>query len=123
MADIGEVDEESRQSWAEWVASRPEKIRAVAEKLFPWKLYRMKGSGHRVTLYSIDEEESGKISLQVDVTGEFNFVAFERRVFGVDPDDLEECDLPAPDDPLGSANMTPEEAVERMKQQKARKPS
>ena len=39
------------------------------------------------------------------VTGEFNIVAFERSVFGVDPKDLEECDLPGPDDHVGSLDL------------------
>lgn len=28
---------------------------------------------------------------------------FDRSVFGIDPDDLEECDLPAPEERLGAA--------------------
>ena len=42
------------------------------------------------------------MTLKVQVNARYNFVAFERNVFGVDPEDLEECDLPAEADPVGS---------------------
>jgi hypothetical protein len=38
----------------------------------------------------------------VTVSGEFNFVVFPRRVFGVTPEDLEECDLPEKGEPCGA---------------------
>lgn len=103
MANISEPTEEERQSWAEWVASRPDNIRTVAERFDPWKLYRLKSSGHRCTIYSFnsDDRSDAPVSLSVDVTGEFNKIAFARRVFGIDPEDLEECELPAAGEPLG----------------------
>ena len=58
----------------------------------------------------IYEPKEGEPTLTVIVSGRFNYVAFERRVFGIKPEDLEECDLPRADEPLGSANMTIEEA-------------
>lgn len=63
----------------------------------------LKDSGHRVTLYSVDEPEDGSPpTLKVDVLGRFNLLAFDRRVFGVSPSDLEECDLPGDDEPIGA---------------------
>jgi hypothetical protein len=62
----------------------------------------MKSTGHRVTLYSSGEAEDGKVTLTVVVSAEFNMLAFERRVFGIDPDDLEACDLPAAEEPCGA---------------------
>ena len=60
----------------------------------------MKSTGHRVTMYSYSE--NGTVT--VNVTGDYNVVVFERQVFGISPDDLEECDLPAPGEFLGHAD-------------------
>lgn len=109
MANWTEPTEKELGEWEAWVYSRPDKVRVVAEKFHPWKLYKMRSSGHRVMVSSFYEDEDNNIMLTVDVTGDFNFVAFERRVFGVDPSDLEECDLPGPDEITGSADMTPRE--------------
>ena len=39
--------------------------------------------------------------MTVNVTGQYNRVMVERRVFGIKPEQLSECDLPASDEPLG----------------------
>lgn len=111
MANWQEPTPEGREMWGEWVAERPEPIRALVEKygFAPWKLYKLKTSGHRVVIHSIDEPIEGEPTLTVLVDGRFNYVAFERRVFGIKPEDLEECDLPTSDEPLGSANLTLDE--------------
>jgi hypothetical protein len=90
--------DEQERGLAEWKASRPDVVRAMMDKLDIWSLYRMKSTGHRVTIYSF--YENGMVT--VNVTGEYNSVAFDRRVFGVDPDDLEPCDLPGPNEPVGT---------------------
>jgi hypothetical protein len=43
--------------------------------------------------------EDGTVT--VIVSGRFNHTMMERQVFGVHPDELKECDLPEPDEPLG----------------------
>src|SRR5579862_6161244 len=88
--------EKEKTGYAKWVESRPAMVREVAARFAPWILYRMKSTGHRVLVKSFGEWEHG-VSLTVVVDGRFNRLAFERNVFGVEPDDLEECDLP----PLG----------------------
>ena len=45
----------------------------------------------------------GSVTLTVNITGEFNLISFDQQVFGIDPDDLEECDLPVEGEPLGEA--------------------
>ena len=105
---------EQAQGWESWVAERPDNVREVARRFDPWTLYRLKSSGHRVTVGAFDEEEDGRVTLRVNVSGEFNFVTFERSVFGIDPNDLEECDLPGPDEPLGSTDW-PIEVVKEMR--------
>jgi hypothetical protein len=126
MANVREVTEEMLREWGEWVASRPEKVREAIERwrLKPWVLYRIP-SGHRVTIYSLSEPEDASlpVTATVLVTGEFNFVAFERRVFGVDPATLEECDLPSPGEALGSADLSLEEARWFSAELAARRPS
>ncbi len=51
--------------------------------------------------------ENGTVT--VAVSGEFNAVTFERQVFGVNPDDLDECDLPAKDEVTGVRTTDPED--------------
>ncbi len=104
MARFAEPTSEQERGWAEWVASRPDTVRVIAERLEPWSLYRLKTTEQRVTLYSISEDGT----VTVTVTGEFNAVAFDRQVFGIDPDDLEPCDLPDADEPTGTALTTQE---------------
>lgn len=88
MAICREVDQEKLQEWAE---TRPPLIRDLIARFPPNRLYLLKSSGNRVTIYSYSE--GGTMS--VFVTEEFNaFLFFNRIVFGVPPEDLEECDLP-----------------------------
>lgn len=110
MANWFEPSNEDRAEWAEWVSEHPKQVRAVAEKFEPWKLYRRKSSSHRVTIVSFDQpkDESQPVTLKVHVSRDFNLVAFERTVFGILPEDLEECELPGQDELLGSANLDPE---------------
>lgn len=116
-----EPTDEHRSNWATWVAERPQTIRDLIVKydFAPWKLYRLKTSNHRVTIHSFDENKSGPPTLKIHVTGEFNAVAFERTVFNIKPEDLEECDLPKPGEPLGSMNMS----IEDVKKIMANRPS
>jgi hypothetical protein len=109
MANILEPTPELEAQWAKWVSTRPPNVRAVAERLNPWTLYRMKSTGHRVTVYSFGEEKDGTVTLTVEITGQYNALIHDRRVFGIDPADLEPCELPGPEEPVG-ALLTPEEA-------------
>jgi hypothetical protein len=106
MADIREVEEDDEDNWKLWYETRPEVIQQLARRFRPWKLYRLRSSGHRVVLYAFNEDNT----LTVSVLGRFNLLKFERRVFGIPPDDLEECDLPGLDEPLG-VTLTAEEQL------------
>lgn len=86
----------------EWLSNLPPHTRAVAERFEPWSLYRLKTTGMRVIPVSFEEEEDRSITLTVFVGGTYNHVAFERSVFGIKPDELEPCELPPPDEILGS---------------------
>jgi hypothetical protein len=105
MANVMDPTPEQQQDWDMWVIERPTAVRETLQRydLKPWKLYRLKSSGHRVTLYSVDEPEDGSPpTLKVDVSGRFNMLAFDRRVCGIAPSDLEECDLPNEAEPIGT---------------------
>ena len=99
MAKIAELN---NKAWCDWVATRPEGIQKLCRQLPPDRLYRMKTIGQRVTIYSYSEDGT----VTVDVSGEYNFALFERRVFGVNPDDLEECDVPDAREILGVIDIT-----------------
>ena len=49
--------------WSDWVAERPDNVRAVAEKLNPWTLYRLKTTGQRVTIASFSEGEDESVTV------------------------------------------------------------
>lgn len=95
MAKVRELDE---KAWKEWLASRQPVIRELCERLPPDRLYRMKPNGQRVTLYAYNED--GTVTVQI--SGQYNVVIFDRHVFGVNPDDLEECELPSEAAPHGT---------------------
>lgn len=88
------MDADLMQNWA---AGRPQVIQDLCKRFKPWKLYRIKTTGDRGPLVSLNE--AGTITLAV--TGAYNLCSMERQVFGIKPDDLEECDLPAPDEVVG----------------------
>lgn len=99
--------DEEVAAWEAWLADRPQVIRDMVAKykLDPWTLYRLKSTNQRVFMISLFE--SGTV--KVGVTGEYNLVTHERAVFGIDPADLEECDLPSGDEPLGSLDLSVDE--------------
>ena len=47
------------------------------------------------------------LSVGADMPKPLRGVAFERRVFGIKPEDLEECDLPPAGTPVGNLNLDP----------------
>ncbi len=69
----------------------------------------MKSTSQRVTLSSICED--GTIS--VSVSADYNFVLHERNVFGIDPNDLEPCEIPSSDELVGSV-LTQEQVEENI---------
>lgn len=98
MAQIGQPGVKEIRSWTRWVKSRPVAVREVAERFPPWELFRLKPTGQRVIVASFFE--NGTVS--VDILGAFNHMDFERCVFGIDPNDLEPCELPAPGEVTGA---------------------
>jgi len=111
MAKFTQPTPEQEQMWKEWLDSKEPRIREVAQRFNPWTLYRLKSSGHRVTIYGVNEFSDGSIRIGVNVTGEFNAVAFDRSVFDAKPEDLEECDLPKEGELLGTLATEPEQVA------------
>lgn len=101
MADFEVPSDERRADWQTWVDGRPPAVQQLARKFTPWSLWLLK-SGHRVVPHSFDEHADGSYTMSVDVLAVFNSVTFERRVFGVRPDQLEPCELPGPEEELGA---------------------
>lgn len=107
MARFAKPSPDLVSAWEAWVATCPRTVRdVIAEhRLDPWTLYRLTTTDQRVSLISVSE--SGTV--RVAVTGEFNLVTHERAVFGINPADLKECDLPNDDELLGSMELSVEE--------------
>lgn len=126
MARIAEPDAAAEAAWKAWLAERPEAVRKVAERFDPWSLYRLKTTGQRVVVYSFSEGEGegegegDPVTLTVVVSGQFNFVIHDRRVFGINPDDLEPCDLPGDGERLGTVLTEPKQ-IEAYLQEVARR--
>lgn len=73
-------------------------IQEMAKKYPPNLLYRLKDDGNRCTLYSYSEDGT----VTVNITGEYNLVAFNRQVFGIDQKTLTECEPPEEGQPIGT---------------------
>jgi hypothetical protein len=80
-----EFDEEEYLKWAN---SRPPVVKKLALKFRPHILYKIKSSGHYGWVYAISEEGT----LTIGISSEFNKgLMFNRTVFGIPPEDLEEA--------------------------------
>ena len=88
MAVVREIDKAELNKWLE---GRPPIIQDLCKKFPPDRLYLYKPTNHRVTLYSYSEDGT----MTIVVSGDYNAVVFPRHVFGIKPEDLVECDLPA----------------------------
>jgi hypothetical protein len=121
VANIIEPSEQLQADYEAWVESgdmAPE-IKAIALRMPPWKIFRMKSDGHRVTLIGFNNDGT----VTVNISGKFNLIIFERNVFGIDPDDLEECELPSRAEDVGSILKTDEEISSYMNDLKSGKSS
>ena len=104
MAEYHKFNEEQQKEWNDWVATRPQVIKDLIKKVSPTTLYRLKSTGQRV--FVISYAENGTVS--VAYSGKYNLVDFEQQIFGILPEELEECELPLPDEKVGVICDTPE---------------
>jgi hypothetical protein len=52
--DLKTPTDEQRAQFKEWVATRPPKVRAVAEQFDPWTVYRLRTTGQDVQVIGFD---------------------------------------------------------------------
>ena len=89
------------------MVERPSTPRSCSSERFdPWSLYRLKTTGQRVTIYGFSENPEGIVTVTVRITGKYNLTDFDKIVFGIDPNDLEPCDPPPADEPVGTMLKT-----------------
>lgn len=91
------VTTEQIDAYWDWARALPGKASETAQSHPPNTLYRLSSTDHRVFIISYAEDGT----VTVAVTGEWNLVEFERRVFGIKPEELTPCEKPPPDEPLG----------------------
>jgi hypothetical protein len=70
------------RSWNKWLAGRPQAVREVAERMPPWQLLSMNGTGQIVSAVSYNENGTVTVHVHHDPRP-VSFAGFE--VFGVDP--------------------------------------
>ena len=80
----------------EWAKARPKIVEETVMAYLPNRLYMM-DTGHRCEIISYAEDGT----VTVAVTEKWNHINFPRRVGGVDPGTLVECDLPPYDEKVG----------------------
>lgn len=107
MAEIDHLSPEEQQEFDAWVAERPAIIQDMIKSHPPNRLYCLKPSGHRVLISAYIEDKT----VTVLILKLYNLVVFEREVFGVKLDDLEECDFPPPSEEVG-AILTDKKAID-----------
>lgn len=95
---MAKIKELNRPEFDQWVNERPECIQALVKKLPPDRLYLLKETNRRCFITAYHEDDT----LTVSITGQYNWLMFERQVFGVKPEYLEECDLPEEGEKLGT---------------------
>lgn len=90
------TDTEREAVWREWLATRPENVRLIAEHFPPWVPVRIKSTGQKAHVYSFGEREDGSISIQVNVYADENpdsihslLLPDGHQVFGLAAADLE----------------------------------
>lgn len=105
MARWKELTPKQEKELEEWTCGRPPHVEAIVRKYPPDRLYRIKETGHRGTIRVYQEHTDGSVTVSLQVDGRFNRVLFSRVVFGIKPEDIEECDLPAPGEDLGDTSQ------------------
>lgn len=89
-----------RTSFERWVSERaPEIAEEIRDrKLEPWRIYRLKATGERVTIIAILEPVSGGRGMKLSVLSETKFnpkLNQDYEIENVPPEDLEPCAPPS----------------------------
>lgn len=89
MAKIREMDE---TAWLDWVNTRPAAVAANCKLVPPDRLYELNPTGQRVTIEAYAED--GTVRVYVDPEYNEGWRISGHEVFGIDPKDLKECEIP-----------------------------
>ena len=81
-----EWTDQQKIEWDSWVSGRPECVQKMCKSHPPDNIYKMKSTGHIVTLVSYFEDDTVKVSITNDIVKQ---TFMERYVFDVNLDDLE----------------------------------
>lgn len=81
LSEVIEPTQEMRDEWQAWVEGRPPVVRAIAEKLPPWRPYRLTTTGQICRVQAFAEDGTVRIVAEHPTLGEFT----RRSVFGIDP--------------------------------------
>lgn len=79
---------ETNEAFAEWLADRPQVIKDMVAAYHPYAVYKLKTTGQTCVLSSYYED--GTVSIKIFNT---QLCVFMHGVFGINPADLEECDV------------------------------
>jgi hypothetical protein len=101
-----EWDEVQQQQWQDWLKERPPVIQKMAIKYPPNELFQYKE--WRVYIQSYNEDGT----VTIGISGQYNYLMFERAVFGVNPENLTPCALPDSDEKLGVV-LTRQEDIDK----------
>lgn len=88
---MAKVLEMNMAEYEGWLAGRPKRVREMVEAHPPDRLYRLKTTGQYVTIEAYAEDGTVRVVVWAVLNPSYP-VSFD--VFGVDPEDLEECDIP-----------------------------
>lgn len=89
-----QLTEEQNNEWHQWLLERPENVRLVAEKIVPWKRYKLKGSSedsdNRYIPISYQEMQDGSVTITCEKVNDIMPFLGGYGVFGISANDLEE---------------------------------
>lgn len=95
MTQLYSFTAELQKVWDDFVATRPDAIKKLCERLKPSHLYKHKKTNQLVVINSFTEEDDGRITITVTIPRSLNGRIFPTKsVFGVDPDDLVDAVIP-----------------------------
>lgn len=91
MAEIYVMSEQQQKTWDDWLVTRPPIIQELAKKFRQNRLYRHNVTGQLVIPTALHEDGTVEVIVPRRLN---NYILPTKKVFGIHPDKLEECDLP-----------------------------
>lgn len=85
-------------AWREWLAARPDRVRAIAERFDPWTMYRLTTTGQRCQFLGCDvgaqncgeiEADPERVTVRIYAENPILGAITGTEVFGISPDDLQ----------------------------------